>query len=163
MEAGRCFLNEPRIQSWLKTKQKANKNTLKSSKKWSTGKDDEIVRVKINQGTSLVVQWLRIHLPTQRTWVQALVREDPTHCRATKTMCHNYWACTLEPARHNYWVHMPQLLKPTCHNYWAYTLEPTSHNYWVHMPQLLKPTCLEPVLRNKRNHCNEKPAHCNEE
>ena len=26
------------------------------------------------------------------------------------------------------------------------------------MPQLLKPTCLEPVLRNKRSHRNEKPT-----
>ena len=41
--------------------------------------------------TSLVVQWLRIHLPTQGTWVRALVREDPTCCRATKPVCHNYW------------------------------------------------------------------------
>ena len=31
------------------------------------------------------------------------------------------------------------------------------------MPQLLKPTCLEPVLRNKRSHHNEKPAHPKEE
>ena len=30
-------------------------------------------------------------------------------------------------------------------------------------PQLLKPACLEPMLRNKRSHRNEKPAHCNEE
>ena len=30
-------------------------------------------------------------------------------------------------------------------------------------PQLLKPTCLEPVLRNKRSHCNEKPTHGKEE
>ena len=30
-------------------------------------------------------------------------------------------------------------------------------------PQLLKPVRLEPMLRNKRNHCNEKPAHRNEE
>ena len=30
-------------------------------------------------------------------------------------------------------------------------------------PQLLKPTRLEPVLRNKRSHCNEKTAHHNEE
>ena len=30
-------------------------------------------------------------------------------------------------------------------------------------PQLLKPARLEPVLRNKRSHCNEKPAHRNEE
>ena len=30
-------------------------------------------------------------------------------------------------------------------------------------PQLLKPEGLEPMLRNKRSHCNEKPAHRNEE
>ena len=30
-------------------------------------------------------------------------------------------------------------------------------------PQLLKPARLEPVLRNKRSHCNEKPTHRNEE
>ena len=41
-------------------------------------------------GTSLVAQWLRIHLPMQGTQVQALVREDPTCCGATKPMCHNY-------------------------------------------------------------------------
>ena len=38
---------------------------------------------------SLVAQWLRIHLPMQETWVQALVRDDPTCCRATKPMNHN--------------------------------------------------------------------------
>ena len=27
---------------------------------------------------SLVVQWLRIHLPMQGTWVQSLVQEDLT-------------------------------------------------------------------------------------
>ena len=30
-------------------------------------------------------------------------------------------------------------------------------------PQLLKPMRLEPVLRNKRSHRNEKPTHRNEE
>ena len=30
-------------------------------------------------------------------------------------------------------------------------------------PQLLKPARVEPVLRNKRSHRNEKPAHRNEE
>ena len=60
--------------------------------------------------------------------------EDPTCHRATKPTRHNYWACALEPASHNYWARMPQLLKPTC-----------------------------PVLRNKRSHRNEKPAHRNEE
>ena len=54
-------------------------------------------------GTSLVAQWLRIHLPMQGTWVQVLVREDPTCCGATKPIRHNYWTCALEPASHNYW------------------------------------------------------------
>ena len=41
--------------------------------------------------------------------------------------------------------------KPVCRNYWAWVL------------QLLTPARLEPVLRSKRSHCNEKPAHHNEE
>ena len=41
-------------------------------------------------GTSLVAQWLRICLPMQGTQVRALVLEDPTHCRVTKPVCHNY-------------------------------------------------------------------------
>ena len=89
-----------------------------------------------NYGTPLVVQWLRTCLPVQGTWVQAPVQEDPT--------CHG-------------------ATKPLRHNYWAWVLEPASHNYWACVPQLLKPVCLEPVLRNKRFHRNEKPAHCNEE
>ena len=72
--------------------------------------------------TSLVVQWLRIRLPRQGTWVWALVQEDPTCRGATKPVRHNYWACALEPA---------------------------SHNYWAHVPQLLKPARLEPMLRNR--------------
>ena len=86
--------------------------------------------------TSLVAQWLRIHLPMQGTQLWALVREDPTWRGATKPVCHNYWACALEPA---------------------------SHNYWACVLQLLKPTRLEPVLRNKTSHRNEKPAHRNKE
>ena len=41
-------------------------------------------------GTSLVVQWLRIRLPTQGTRVRALVREDPTCRGAAKPVRHNY-------------------------------------------------------------------------
>ena len=70
----------------------------------------------------------------QETWVRALVREDPTYHGATK---------------------------PVRHNYWARALEPVSHNYWARVPQLLKPAHLEPVLRNKRSHRSEKPAHRN--
>ena len=36
------------------------------------------------------------------------------------------------------------ITKPTCHN-------------------ILKPERLEPVLRNKRSHCSEKPVRCNED
>ena len=95
-----------------------------------------LVILKDNLGTSLVVQWLRICLPMQGTWVWALLQEDPTCHGATKLMHHNYWACALEL---------------------------TSHNYWARVPQLLKPTCLEPLLRNKRSHHNEKAAYHNEE
>ena len=93
-------------------------------------------QLKERLGTSLVMQWLRIHLPMQGTQVRALVWEDPTCCGATKPMHHSYWACALEPE---------------------------SHNYWTRVPQLLKPTHLEPMLLNKRSHRNEKPTHCNKE
>ena len=48
---------------------------------------------------------------------------------------------------------------PTCHG----ETKPVRHNYWAHVPQLPKLTCLEHVLRNKRSHHNEKPAHHSEE
>ena len=48
---------------------------------------------------------------------------------------------------------------PTCHG----AAKPVRHNYWAHVPQLLKPTHLEPMLHNKRSHRNEKLAHHNEE
>ena len=48
---------------------------------------------------------------------------------------------------------------PTCHG----ATMPVHHNYWARVPQLLKPVHLEPVLHDKRSHCNEKPAHHNEE
>ena len=45
-------------------------------------------------GTSLVIQWMRVHLPMQGTQIRSLVWEDP--------MCHG----ATEPE--------PQLLKPAC-------------------------------------------------
>ena len=58
--------------------------------------------------------WLkeRIRLPMQETWVQSLIWEDPTCHGAIKPMCHNYWACALEPESWKYWAHVLQLLKP---------------------------------------------------
>ena len=69
------------------------------------------LKVKL-PGTSLVVQWLRICLPMQGTWVWALVREDPTCHGATKPVRCNYWACTLEPTSHNYWARTPRARAP---------------------------------------------------
>ena len=71
---------------------------------WSSEK----CKSKPQWGASLVAQWLRICLPMQGTWVQALVRADPTCRRATKPVHHNYWACALEPACHNYWARVPR-------------------------------------------------------
>ena len=45
--------------------------------------------IKMLRGTSLVVQWLRIHLPMQGTRVRAVVREDPICCGATKPVYHS--------------------------------------------------------------------------
>ena len=53
----------------------------------------ELLLKRIVLGASLVVQWLRVFLPMQGTWVRALVWEDPTCHGATKPVSHNYWAC----------------------------------------------------------------------
>ena len=84
------------------------------------------VPFKIMQiGTSLLVQWIRVHLPVQGTWVWPPVREDAACLRATKPVCHKYWAPIPEQASWNEWG--------------------------PHAPQLLKPLCLEPVLSSKRS------------
>ena len=41
--------------------------------------------------TFWVVQWIRIHLPMQGTWVQSLVLEDSTCRGAPKPVSHDYW------------------------------------------------------------------------
>ena len=60
--------------------------------------------------TSLLVQWIRIRLPMQRTQVHSLVREDSTCREATKPTHHNYWAHTLRAPSHQYWPHILQVL-----------------------------------------------------
>ena len=49
-----------------------------------------IRKIKKRGGTSLVVQWLRIHLPIQGTQVQFLIWEDSISHRGAKAMSHNY-------------------------------------------------------------------------
>ena len=65
---------------------------------------------KCKSQASLAAQWWGIYLPMQETWVQFLVREDPTCGRATEPMHHNYWACALEPGSLNCWS--PSALEP---------------------------------------------------
>ena len=75
---------------------------------------------KQNTRTSLVVQWLRICLPMQRTWVQSLVQEDSMHCGVTKAMHHVCGACALEPK-----LHSENSEQPTHHSYSSlYSLQP---------------------------------------
>ena len=57
------------------------------------------------------------------------------------------------------WVWALVRSEPTCGG----ATKPMHHSYWAHVPQLLKPTHLEPMLRNKKSHYSEKPAHHNEE
>ena len=66
----------------LNKKQQPYQTLAKTRSNWTT--------YRLWVGTSLVVQWLRIRLPMQGTWVRALVREDPTCHGATKPVCHNY-------------------------------------------------------------------------
>ena len=87
--------------------------------------------------------WLsgkRICLAMQKAWVQSLVWDDPTCCRATKPERHNYWACSPQPGSRNC---------RTC------SLQPGSHNYW-------SPSVLESVLQKKRSHYKKKPLHRNQ-
>ena len=104
----RVFLEESQqCQNWKRTWELKNTNVLRTQKslmilviycfycRRNELKDEW-------EGTSLVVQWLRIRLPMQGIWVRALVRGGPTCRGATKPVCHDCWAC------------VPQLLKPTC-------------------------------------------------
>ena len=61
-----------------------------------------IFTYKMFIGTSLVVQWVRIHLLMQGTRVRSLVREDKICRRATKPMrLHSWSLCALEPVLSN--------------------------------------------------------------
>ena len=72
-----------------------------------------------------------------------------------------YKGCQLDP-----WSgRIPHAPRPL--SLWAPTTEPVLQSLTaasaesVHALQMVKLACLEPVLSNKRNHCNEKPRHPN--
>ena len=54
-----------------------------------TAKIGQHYRSTIPQGTSLMVQQLRIHLPMQETWVQSLVGQLSLHDATTEPVCCN--------------------------------------------------------------------------
>ena len=64
-------------------------------------------RSRLGIRTFLVAQWIRICLTMQGTRV-------PSCHETAESMCHNYWARALGPAKHNNWAWVLQLLKPTC-------------------------------------------------
>ena len=63
----------------------------------------QTLKNKTSRG-SLVAQWMRVHLTTQKTQVWSLIQEDYLMLLgATKPVSHNHWVHALEPASHNYW------------------------------------------------------------
>ena len=69
--------------------------------RWHSQGIYQAVKKKKCCGTSLVVQWLRIRLAMQETWVQSLIGELGSHRHgATK------------PEHHDSWAHSPQLESP---------------------------------------------------
>ena len=71
-------------------------------------------------------------------------------------MCHNYWACALEPRSCNHWAHVSQLLKPAHPR--ACALQQEKPLQWeAHTPQLESNPCL-PQLE-KSLHTTTKAQH----
>ena len=97
--------------------------------------------------------WLRSKecLPMQKTWVQSLIQEDPTCCRATKPVCHNYWVCVPQPMSHKYCAYVPQLLKPTSPRARAQQRE-KSPQWEACAPQLENGPCSPQLEKSPHSH-----------
>ena len=72
---------------------------------------DEWMKKMWDRASRVAQRW-RIHLPMQEKQVWPLIWENSTCHRATKPMCHNYWACALEPRSHM----SPHALEPVVHS-----------------------------------------------
>ena len=101
------------------------------------------------EAASLVISWLRVHLPVQGTWTRSLVREGSTCHRATKLVHHSYRACEpqlLKPIRcraralqqekpPQREAHAPRLVAPTRHNWRKTTCsneDPAQPNMYIY-------------------------------
>ena len=115
---------------------------------------------EIQSGTSLVVQWLRIHLAMKGTSVLPLVQEDPTSHGETKPTSSNY-----EPMRCNYWSLHAQ--EPVLHKTSHHSEKPAQRNKRV-APMLCnqrKPTCIDQTKgsqEKKSYHVDGTLIWCNE-
>ena len=90
--------------------------------------------------TSLMVQWMGIHLPIQGTQVQSLVWEDSTCVGATK-------------------AHVPQLLSPR-----AATAE--AHTPWSPRPRIREAAAMRSLcttMKSSPAHTYSKPSRSNED
>ena len=74
----------------------SNSELRKSERRYSTWvpKRKQSSLKNVFPGASLVAQWGALHLPVQGTWVHSLIQKDPSCLGATKSVCHNCWACT---------------------------------------------------------------------
>ena len=68
----------------------------------------QLKKARQKNGTSLVVQWLGIHLPMQGTQIWSLVQEDATFCGVIKPKHPNDWVGALEPVSCNCWACVPR-------------------------------------------------------
>ena len=122
--------SEMLINGWLKKNKKSLEMLI-----WNHYGRGRAIRKLSEWGcrASLVAQWLRIRLPMQGTQVQALVWEDPTCRRATKTVHHNYWARVLQQLK-------PMCLEPVLRNKRSHRNESPhiATNSSPHSPQLEK-------------------------
>ena len=120
----------------------------------------------VNFSISLVVQWLRIHLPMLGTsedsicWGHGEIPYagdmgrfhmlgtwgDSICCRATKSVCHNYWAHALEPTHCSYGSPHPTARAPQQEAV-AMRSQCTAMREWPRLPQ-----------PEKRPQSNEDPA-----
>ena len=78
--------NTWRLNNTLLNNQQITEEIKEEIKKYLETNDNQNTTI----WTSLVAQWLKIHLPMQGTQVRALVWEDATCRGATKPVCHNY-------------------------------------------------------------------------
>ena len=97
-----------------------------------------------------MIQWLRIHLPMQGTWVWSLVWEDPTCCGPTKHTHHNHWACRPQ-------VRKPMYQEPVLHSQGSHHSKRPAHPIWRGAPAL---TARGSPCRRSKDPAQPKPNDC---